>query len=43
MFCSLAKKDENDADSEDDEPDCNTPASATLSTIKQIINCQLPP
>jgi len=31
MFCSLAK---NEKDTEDDEPDTNTPAKAALSTVK---------
>ena len=42
MFFSLAKKsNNNDDDSDEDEPDANSPASATLSTIKQILNCKL--
>ena len=40
MFCSLAK---NDRDEEEDEPDTNSPASAALSTVKQILNCTLSP
>ena len=42
MFCSLAKADNDgdDGDSED-EPDANSPASAALSTIKQILGCNL--
>ena len=44
MFFSLAKKSNNNDDgyeSDEDEPDANSPASATLSTIKQILNCKL--
>jgi hypothetical protein len=41
MFCSLARSDHDDDD--EDEPDVNSPASAALSTVKQILNCDLSP
>ena len=44
MFCSLVKKAEDEEESDDeDEPDGNSPASAALSTVKQILNCNLTP
>lgn len=44
MFCSLAKADNDDDDGDsEDEPDANSPASAALSTIKQILGCNLSP
>ena len=40
MFKTLAAK-EGDGEDDEDEPDVKTPATAALSTLRQILNCEL--